>query len=138
MNASIDGTENGRLLDGRFAAGNKISKGNLGNMRMKKLRRSLLDATSAEDVKAVGSKLLELAKGGDVAAAKVWLDHVIGRPKEAVEISGPDGSTLDLSVIVSVIMLALGDDQAARGRGAAAFRQLGRADGGLDADGMGA
>jgi hypothetical protein len=57
---------------------------------------------------------------------------VCRKPSKAVEISGPDGANLDLPTVVSVIMLALGDDQAARPKVASAFRQLGRADEGLD------
>jgi hypothetical protein len=78
--------------------------------------------------------LVEMAIGGDVAAAKVWLDHVVGKPVQAVELSGPDGAALDLPAIVSTIMIALGDDPTARVKVAAAFRRLGETsrDGGLD------
>jgi hypothetical protein len=57
---------------------------------MKELRRALLECATEEKVKAVEESLHELAVGGDVAAAKVWLDHVVGKPLQAVEVSGPD------------------------------------------------
>jgi hypothetical protein len=124
---------NGRSYDGRFAPGNQISQGNLGNKRMKELRRALLDSATPEAVREVGEALQEMARGGDVAAAKVWLDHVIGKPVQAVELSGPDGSALDLSTIVGTIMVALGDMPEARVKVAAAFRRLGEETGsGLD------
>jgi hypothetical protein len=116
---------NDRTLDGRFAPGNAISQGNLGNKRMKELRRALLECATEEKVKAVEESLHELAVGGDVAAAKVWLDHTCGRPVQAVEIGGPDGQALNLTQIVSTIMVALGDEPAARVKVAAAFRKLG-------------
>ena len=94
---------NDRTLDGRFAPGNAISQGNLGNKRMKELRRALLECATEEKVKAVEESLHELAVGGDVAAAKVWLDHVVGKPVQALEVSGPDGQALNLPSIVSTI-----------------------------------
>jgi hypothetical protein len=127
-------TPKGRQLDGRFATGNRISQGNIGNKRMQELRRALLGSTTPEDVQEVGKALLEMAIGGDVAAAKVLLDHVVGKPVQAVELSGPDGVALDLPAIVSTIMIALGDDLTARVKVAAAFRRLGETtrDGGLE------
>ena len=118
---------NGRLPDGRFGAGNTISQGNVGNKRMKELRRALLDAVTPEDVQAVAKTLKELAVAGDVPACKVLLDHVIGKPVQALELSGPEGSSLDLTTIVSTIMIALGDDMDARIKVAAAFHRLGEA-----------
>ena len=118
-------TSNGRHVDGRFTPGNAIGKGNPGNRRQRELRAALIEAATPEKVKAVEESLHELAVGGDVAAAKVWLDHVVGKPVQAVELSGPDGQALDLPAIVSTIMIALGDDPDARVKVAAAFRKLG-------------
>jgi hypothetical protein len=132
-----DHESNGRQLDGRFAAGNKISKGNLGNLRMKELRRCVLEAATPEDGQAVIRKLSELGKDGDVQAARCYLEFVVGKPVAQLEVSGPDGASLDLTTVVATIMLALGDDQAARIRVAAAFRRLGTGYGPA-APGMGA
>jgi hypothetical protein len=115
---------NGRSVDGKFAPGNKHSLGHAGNRRQRELRTALVEAATPEKVKAVEESLHELAAGGDVAAAKVWLDHVVGKPVQAVELSGPDGQALDLTCIVSTIMFALGDDPEARVKVAAAFRRL--------------
>jgi hypothetical protein len=84
----------GRLPDGRFAAGNAIARGNPVNRRMASLRAALLDSATSEAVQAVGAKLAELARGGDVQAAKVWLDFVVGKPPQAVELTGADGEPL--------------------------------------------
>jgi hypothetical protein len=51
---------------------------------------------------------------------------MLGRPKESVELSGSDGQPLALSTILQVILTALGDDQAARIKVAAAFHMLGK------------
>src|SRR6516165_11000761 len=78
-------TSNGRHVDGRFTPGNAIGKGNPGNRRQRELREALLECATPEKVKAVEEALHELAVGGDVAAAKVWLDHVVGKPLQAVQ-----------------------------------------------------
>src|SRR6516164_3129532 len=125
MNEPSPASPNGRHVNGRFAPGNQAAVGDPGNTRMKELRRALLECATEEKVKAVEESLHELAVGGDVAAAKVWLDHVVGKPVQALEVSGPDGQALNLPSIVSTIMIALGDDPAARVKVAAAFRKLG-------------
>jgi hypothetical protein len=125
MNEPSPASPNGRHVNGRFAPGNQAAVGNPGNTRMKELRRALLECATEEKVKAVEESLHELAVGGDVAAAKVWLDHVVGKPVQAVKLSGPDGAALDLPAIVATIMVALGDEPAARVKVAAAFRKLG-------------
>jgi hypothetical protein len=124
MGDQVPDSPNGRQIDGRFATGNKHSLGHAGNRRQRELRAALIEAATPEKVRAVEEALHELAVGGDVAAAKVWLDHVVGRPVQALELSGPDGQALDLPAIVSTIMVALGDDPAARVKVAAAFRRL--------------
>jgi hypothetical protein len=55
-------------------------------------RQTLLDAVGPEDVAQVARKLRDLALAGDVAAAKVVLSHVIGKPAQAVH---PDRLDLD-------------------------------------------
>jgi hypothetical protein len=56
-----------------------------------RLRSVLLDAVSDDDLRAVARKLVEQAKAGDMAAGKLLLAYVVGRPADAVS---PD--TLDL------------------------------------------
>jgi len=58
---------------------------------MARLRSLLLDAVSDDDLRAVVRKLVEQARGGDTAAAKLLLAYVVGRPAGVVD---PDG--LDL------------------------------------------
>jgi hypothetical protein len=112
----------GRNLNGHFAPGNRIGKGNLGNKRMAELRRALLDSATPDRVKAVAEALYEMAVGGDVSAAKVWLEFTVGKPVQAVELSTPEDT--DIGMIGEVMLAALGDDPDARIKVANAFRRL--------------
>jgi hypothetical protein len=120
---------NGRSPDGRFALGNQAATGNPINRRMKELRRALLDSTSPEDVKAVGQTLWELATGGDVQAARVWLEFVIGKPPQALEVSGPDGQALGIEVVMTAVLVALAPYPEARLAVAARLKEVGRVPG---------
>jgi len=57
---------------------------------MARMRSALCAAVSEEDVEAVTRKLVEQAKAGDVAAARIVLAYVVGQPTDAAD---PD--TLD-------------------------------------------
>ena len=72
--------------------------------------------------------MLAAAKKGDVPAAKVLLDHLVGRPSQPVELTGTDGGSvkLDMANLTTVILTALGPDHEARYKVAAALRQIGR------------
>jgi hypothetical protein len=80
-----------RDAGGRFAPENVGGPGNPFARRVAALRQSLLRAVTEEDVQDVAGRLLELARVGDVAAMKLLLGYVLGRPAEVVD---PD--TLDL------------------------------------------
>lgn len=76
---SLNGS-NGRGEGGRFIQGWKGGNGNPHAKRVNELKAAVLEAVTPEDVKAVISKLVSLAKDeGDVAAAKVLLDRVFGK-----------------------------------------------------------
>ncbi len=114
----------GRGVNGRFAAGNRIGSGNPGNKRMAELRLALLDSTTPEQVKELIAALHRMAIGGDVSAAKVWLEFTIGKPVQAVEVSGPDGGTIDFNALGDALVAAFGGDMEARIKVADAFRRL--------------
>src|SRR5919109_2559853 len=80
----------GRDAKGRFAPGNPGGPGNPFARRTAELRREFLAEASGEDLRAVCRALLERAKAGDVAAAKLALSYLMGKPERAVD---PD--TLD-------------------------------------------
>jgi hypothetical protein len=120
---------NGRSSDGRFVLGNHAAAGNPIHRRMKELRRALLDSTSPEDVKAVGKTLLSLATGGDVQAARVWLEFVIGKSPQALEVSGPDGQALGMEVVMTAVLVALAPYPEARLAVAARLKEVGHVPG---------
>jgi hypothetical protein len=91
---------------------------------MNELRRVLTEAASDDDIRDVYRSLLVAAKGGDVGAARLLLDHLVGKPKESIEVSAGDGQAIGLSAIAAVILDTLGDDERARVRVAAAFAKL--------------
>ncbi len=83
--------ENGRDASGRFAKGNAGGPGNPFGRLMAQLRSAFCRRISQEEIELVAETLLERAKAGDVAAARLVLNYSIGKPTEAVN---PD--TLDL------------------------------------------
>jgi hypothetical protein len=82
----------GRDGAGRFTAGNHLGRGNPFARQVADRRKALLGAVTAADVAAVAKKLRDLALAGDVAAAKVLLSYVVGKP---AEVTDPD--RLDLN-----------------------------------------
>jgi hypothetical protein len=92
MNESaVKTVPNGRDTSGRFVAGNKCSTGHAYHTRIHNLRRAIIAASTPKDIMEIVQKLAELAKAGDVAAAKVYLDYVVGRPPRMIELSVDTG-----------------------------------------------
>ena len=75
---------NGRDAKGKFAKGNPGGPGNPHSKRVGKLRSALLRAIGPSDVADVARKLLNLAKAGDVPAARVLLERLLG-PASALD-----------------------------------------------------
>lgn len=71
---------NGHDTNGRFVAGNTFGHGNPHAMQVAKLRSALLDVVTEGDVKAIIQTLIDKAKSGDLAAAKLLLDRCLGKP----------------------------------------------------------
>jgi hypothetical protein len=77
---------------GRFAAGNKGGPRNPFGRRTAELRKAMLAAISGDDLQAIMVKLVELARAGDVPAAKLVLHYAVGKPTEAAD---PDRVDID-------------------------------------------
>lgn len=77
-----NGVNGGRDAQGRFAKGNKGGPGNPLSKRISKLRTALIEAVSPADMRAIVAALIEKAKTGDVIAARVLFDRVLGKPLE--------------------------------------------------------
>jgi predicted Zn-ribbon and HTH transcriptional regulator len=82
----------GRDGHGRFVRGNAGGPGNPFARRVAQLRRTLCETVTEEEMQEVAKKLVELARQGDVAAARLLLSYAVGQPTPAVD---PD--TLDLA-----------------------------------------
>ena len=54
------------------------------------MRTALLEAVSENRLSRIVGKLADLAEAGDVAAAKLVLSYVVGRPAEAPDPDGVD------------------------------------------------
>jgi hypothetical protein len=65
---------------GRFVQGNRAGRGNPLARRANQLRVALYRECSADDLAAVIRRLIDKAKGGDVAASKVLLERLLGPP----------------------------------------------------------
>jgi hypothetical protein len=76
---------NGRDSRGRFAKGNRGGPGNPFARQVASLRKALLDAVSEDDMREVARALIERARSGDPAAAKLLFQYVLGKPAEAVD-----------------------------------------------------
>ena len=81
-NPSRNGSD-GRDERGRFAPGNVGGPGNPHAKQTGKLRSAMLKAVTEKDMRDVVMKLVEMAKSGNVPAAKEVLDRCLGRPVEA-------------------------------------------------------
>jgi len=68
--------------DGRFLHGNAGGPGNPHARQTAELRSALLDAIDADAIRRVIAALLTAAEEGDVAAARVLLERVFGRPAD--------------------------------------------------------
>jgi hypothetical protein len=78
-------TANDRDDSGRFQKGCKGGPGNPFARKVATLRKSLLESVTEDDVAQLGRKLLAQALGSDVAAAKVLLSYIVGKPTEVVD-----------------------------------------------------
>ena len=83
----------GRGSNGRFVAGNKGGPGNPHAAKVQAFRAAILADTTVEDVLEVIHSLQRGAKQGDIAAAKLFLDRVLGLVKHEISLSTPDQDT---------------------------------------------
>ena len=74
-----------RDANGRFAIGNDGGPGNPFARQTAALHSAFLQRATPEDMKAIADKLIEQAKDGNVAAAKLVLQYTIGKPAPAVQ-----------------------------------------------------
>jgi hypothetical protein len=83
---------NGRDPQGRFAKCNPGGPGNPFARAVAKLRSALIKSVQPDDVVAIARAMIDKAKGGDVAAARLVFSYVLGKPAETVN---PDRVDMD-------------------------------------------
>lgn len=69
---------NGRTAGGRFAPGNTVAAGTR-QAHLQQLRKAFIDCLTVNDVADVTAALVTAAKGGDIAAIKVFFERIHGR-----------------------------------------------------------
>jgi len=80
---------NGRGKNGQFSNGNQLAIGHLGKQKTEKarlLKLCFLDTITVEDMKDIAKKIVEMAKAGDVTAAKEVFDRCFGKALQTHEI----------------------------------------------------
>mgnify|MGYP001205531932 CR=1 FL=1 len=82
---------NGRDERGRFAKGNPGGPGNPYARRVARLRTALLDAVGDDGIDSIARSLVNAARRGDVAAARLVFSYTLGRPASPVD---PDATEL--------------------------------------------
>ena len=106
---STDATNGRDPLSGKLLPGHRVSVGNAGGNPHVKLqsqyKRALMEAGSPERVQKVTDAMFAAACDGDTAAAKILLDHWVGRPTTTVEVTGngPAPIQTDITAIVAII-----------------------------------
>jgi hypothetical protein len=86
-----------RGANGRFVIGNKGGPGNPFSRQVADLRKAFLEAATPDRMKELSDELFTQAKAGDVAAAKLLLSYVLGKP---ADVPNPDRTDLDAMQIL--------------------------------------
>jgi hypothetical protein len=126
MNTEATPISNGRDERGLFKPGNQFSKG-FGNpsvRRMAALKKAFIECVTEEDVRKLYASLLAAALDGDTQSARLIMDHALGKPVQALEVTGTEGSpvTFNMAALVGVIQTALADHPEAQYKLAAALK----------------
>lgn len=87
-------TEDRDSRTGHFLPGNKASVDHAGRARAAELRRALVEAVTAKDIKDVMGAMIAEAKDGNVFAANLVLDRAIGKVVPAAPEDAQDMSAL--------------------------------------------
>jgi hypothetical protein len=75
----------GRAANGRFAKGNPGGPGNPFARQVAGFRQEFMAAVTGDDIAVIVRSLIDKAKAGDVAAARLVLQYTLGKPTAAVD-----------------------------------------------------
>lgn len=81
--------DTGRDSGGRFTAGNKGGPGNPFARQTAVFRKAIQDAITADDLAAITMALIDKARNGDMAAAKLVFSYAAGRRGPTPSAAGP-------------------------------------------------
>lgn len=78
--------------------GKPFPKGRSGNPGGVSPQKREVLAILKEKGEVFATKLIELAEAGNVEAVKTGLAYLVGKPKERLEVSGPDDGPLEIDI----------------------------------------
>jgi hypothetical protein len=74
--------------------------------RLQELRRTLLECADPETLQAIFRKIGQLARDGDMVAARLYLEFSVGKASQPIEMTAADTG----DVVVKIISVASMDD----------------------------
>jgi hypothetical protein len=77
---SQTGVDGGRDAAGRFAKGNRASKGNVAARKAAQCRAKLFSVVTMKDFTEIVKQTVALAKAGQPWAVKLLLEYLLGQP----------------------------------------------------------
>ena len=83
--------QEGREKNGQFAKGNPFGPGNPYNRQVAAYRAMVLECVTEEKLRAMVNKFMEMAAEGNIAAGRLILPYILGKPAPA-----PDPDKLDM------------------------------------------
>lgn len=90
------------ISDGKFKKGNTASRGT--TSAKAKGRRKFADAFKSaiteSDMIAIAKALVKKAKLGEAKPAKEVLDRCLGKPMQAIEVTGEDGGAIKTQLVI--------------------------------------
>lgn len=104
------GTNGDRDQRGRFVVGNGAARGNGSARRQYALAEAVRQAITEDDLVRVVQQLRDLAIAGDTVAARLLLEHAVGRPREAsaggVDLPADLGSAQAIGLALATVAAA--------------------------------
>jgi len=96
--ASVDNGERKAVRDGkgRFLPGNRLGQGNPVYKRQAKYRRAFEDAVSEDDMADIARAMVAAAKKGDVVAARLITDYLLGKPVTPISVESTSAHPIRL------------------------------------------
>lgn len=79
--------DGGRDATGKFTSGNRFGLGNPFAKQTGRLRAAMVGTVTEQDMRDITAKLVQLARSGSVAAAKLLFDRLFGKePADLIEL----------------------------------------------------